>query len=340
MHHLALFACQVINQQPTLLIQGPVLTSAPSHSMATRWRLSTRPMGQKTIQTPSVHPVAPGRTSVQLHKSPWFVFQNTSAITQRIHKGADQFLTRVILPQQALFPCLLLLLCTASLFLSVIFFENMTLERMRHYLQICGHDYSYQKEKKGKSDNSRLCCKVIGMCCTWAIWISFFFSVDLKFCNNCYRVYLCTRQKKFSCSHGKKVILVNNTRAFHDWQTSTHTPWEVVEVLYISNSTHTHKKRKENAAGMDELHQLPRLRVKMMWFLDWTEKTFQYLARRCQNCHATAKCSLRDQTFSLIRLPEGYVSLNSNIKSSNMTSFIIIITHFRRSGATCSFGSE
>lgn len=123
-------------------------------------------------------------------------FQNTSAITQRIHKGADQFLTRVILPQQALFPCLLLLLCTASLFLSVIFFENMTLERMRHYLQICGHDYSYQKEKKGKSDNSRLCCKVTGMCCTWAIWISFFFSVDLKFCNNCYHVYLCTRQKK------------------------------------------------------------------------------------------------------------------------------------------------
>lgn len=215
-------------------------------------------------------------------------FQNTSAITQRIHKGADQFLTRVILPQQALFPCLLLLLCTASLFLSVIFFENMTLERMRHYLQICGHDYSYQKEKKGKSDNSRLCCKVTGMCCTWAIWISFFFfSVDLKFCNNCYHVYLCTRQKKFSCSHGKKVILVNNTRAFHDWQTSTHTPWEVVEVLYISNSTHTHKKRKENAAGMDELHQLPRLRVKMMWFLDWTEKTFSIFGSEVSklSCH-------------------------------------------------------
>lgn len=59
MHHLTLSACQVINQRPTLLIRSPVLTSALSHSMAMVWRLSTRPMGQRTIQTSCEHPVAP-----------------------------------------------------------------------------------------------------------------------------------------------------------------------------------------------------------------------------------------------------------------------------------------
>lgn len=121
-----------------------------------------------------------------------------------------------------------------------------------------------RKRKKGNLITPDYVVKLQACAALGRFEFLFFFSVDLKFCNNCYHVYLCTRQKKFSCSHGKKVILVNNTRAFHDWQTSTHTPWEVVEVLYISNSTHTHKKRKENAAGMDELHQLPRLRVKMM----------------------------------------------------------------------------
>lgn len=55
MHHLAPGVCQVINQRPTLLIQSPVLTSALSHPVAEGWRLSTKPMGQKTIQTSIEH---------------------------------------------------------------------------------------------------------------------------------------------------------------------------------------------------------------------------------------------------------------------------------------------
>lgn len=57
MHHFAPSVWQVTNQQ--VLIQSPVLTPALSHSVAMGWRLSTRPAGQKTIETSSEHPVAP-----------------------------------------------------------------------------------------------------------------------------------------------------------------------------------------------------------------------------------------------------------------------------------------
>lgn len=67
------------------------------------------------------------------------------------------------------------------------------------------------------------------------------------------------------------------------------------------------------------------------WCDSWIRhrKKFQYLAWRCQNCHVSAKFSLRDQTFSLIRLHESYVRLGSNVKSSNMTFFFFYCNKFK-----------
>lgn len=122
MHHLAPRACQVINQRPTLLIRSPVLTSALSHLMAKGWRLSTRPTGQKTIPNFQRAPngTKHGRTSAQHMSAAQTrsdLCSRTSAVSQKAHRGVDQYLTPLMLPQRALLPCSLLSLCTTSLFL-------------------------------------------------------------------------------------------------------------------------------------------------------------------------------------------------------------------------------
>lgn len=117
MHHLAPSACQVINQRPTLLIRSPVLTSALSHSMATGWRLSTRPMGPEN-DTRGEHPVAPSmaRTSAQ-HMSAGST--NKERLVSNITEGTQG--RRSIFdpsnPSSTPLPCSLLSLCTTSLFL-------------------------------------------------------------------------------------------------------------------------------------------------------------------------------------------------------------------------------
>lgn len=149
-----------------------------------------------------------------------------------------------------------------------------------------------------------------------------------------------SQTKKDSWSDGKKVRPVNNNRAYHEWPTSAQPPLgRCRSALYFKLDQFTKNVKKK---GLLEWMSSTSCRdLEWRWCDSWIRlrRHFQYLAQRCQNCHITAKSSLRDQTFSLIRLPEGYVSLNSNIKSSNMTSFIII-THFRRSRVTYSFGNE
>lgn len=94
---------------------------------------------------------------------------------------------------------------------------------------------------------------------------------------------------------------------------------------------------KKNAGGMNELHQLPQLKMKMMLFLDVTEKEFSIFGSEVSNCHVTAKSSLRDQTLSLIRLHEGYVRSGFNVKSSNETlSLFPTVINSRRSAGMCS----
>lgn len=61
-----------------------------------------------------------GRTSAQhmfAAQTRGDLYSRTSAVSQKAHWGVDQYLTPLILPQQALLPCSLLSLCTTSLFL-------------------------------------------------------------------------------------------------------------------------------------------------------------------------------------------------------------------------------
>jgi len=117
-----------------------------------------------------------------------------------------------------------------------------------------------------------------------------------------------------SWDDGKKVRSMNNNHDSNgcECQTSTQTLWEVVEVG---------KKKKTRLEWMNFI--IP-CNLGWRWCDSWIQKwgvRIQYLARRCHNCHIAAKYSLRDQTFPLIRLRDGYVRRGSNVESSNMISF-------------------
>lgn len=120
MHHLVPTVWQVINQR--VLIQSPVLTPALSHSVAMGWRLSTRPAGQKTIETSSEHPVAPSMAEHLGNTCPLHKQGATCTHThQQYHRRHTWELINIwpplILHLQALFPGSLLSLCITSLFL-------------------------------------------------------------------------------------------------------------------------------------------------------------------------------------------------------------------------------
>lgn len=85
MRHLTPSARWVINQQPALWFHSLVLTSAVSHSVAARWRLSTRLMGMKTTQISLEHPwFSMCAAHAELHKQGgicftqiWIIMQGT-----------------------------------------------------------------------------------------------------------------------------------------------------------------------------------------------------------------------------------------------------------------------
>lgn len=133
MHHLALTVCQAINQR--LPIQRPVLTPALSHSVAIGWRLSTRPVGQKTIETSSEHPMAPSMAEHLHNTCPLHKEGVTCTHThQQYHRRHTWELINIwpplILLLQALFPGSLLLLCVTSLFLCNFLWKHDITESM------------------------------------------------------------------------------------------------------------------------------------------------------------------------------------------------------------------
>lgn len=75
-------------------------TPAPSHSVATEGggRVSSRPMGQKTVETSIEHTVAPSMAG-HLHntcplRKQGVTCTHTSVMSHKEHMGADQYLTQ------------------------------------------------------------------------------------------------------------------------------------------------------------------------------------------------------------------------------------------------------
>lgn len=99
MHRLALGACQVINQWPTLLFQSPVLTCTVTLN-GNRMKVIDQACGLKsnTNSQWAPHGTRPrvSRTSVQ-HMSAQLEFTHTS---HKAHRAVGQYLTPLILPQQ------------------------------------------------------------------------------------------------------------------------------------------------------------------------------------------------------------------------------------------------